>query len=468
MLKYYPNVVLFDEEKANGVGIITGWKTPRLIHDELSSDALEKVISIGPLYTKNGINFIIANLFLNLQISHLVLLEDSDVHPRMCDSIREFLYFLETEDIRFQKKFQFSKENIHEFCEYFKNHVTVVSSDRLNDTIEKLPISSSWRDDVEEFSLEAVQAKQNLASEKIGFMVRASTVKEAWMRSLKLIGTYGNLKLSDYDEKQMELMDLSIIVREEDLNHPSMVGELGITEEELNLYANTLLSKDKPDDLQYTYGERLRNYSNVDQLQYLIETLQNKLYSRRAVAVLWNPAIETFVDEVPCIDLYQAIVQDNKLYMIAYLRANDVYNGFPRNIYGILKIQDVLCKALGLDKGYVNTVTGSAHMYERNFLDITPYVDGHVSFCEEDERGYFFIENNNGNIDVSFFNREGVLERSYQGKTATSLRDKCCFHISNLDHAFYLGQELTKAEIALENDLPYVQDQPLVLKKNLR
>lgn len=466
MLKYYPNVVLFDEEKANGVGIITGWKTPRLIHDELSSDALEKVVSIGPLYTKNGINYMIANLFLNPHISHLVLLEDSDVHPRMCDSICEFLHFLETEEVRFQRKFQFSNEDIHEFCEYFKNHVTVVSSDKLSDTIEKLPISSSWRDGVEDFSLEVVETKQNLASEKIGFMVRASTVKEAWMRSLKLIGTYGNLKFSDYDEKQMELMDLSIIVREEDLNHPSMVGELGITEEELNLYANTLLSKDKPDDLQYTYGERLRNYSNVDQLQYLIETLQNKLYSRRAVAVLWNPAIETFVDEVPCIDLYQAIVQDNKLYMIAYLRANDVYNGFPRNIYGILKIQDVLCKALGLDKGYVNTVTGSAHVYERNFSDITPYVDGHVSFCEEDERGYFFIENNDGNIDVSFFNREGVLERSYQGKTATSLRDKCCFHISNLDHAFYLGQELTKAEIALEKDLPYVQDRPLVLKKN--
>lgn len=468
MLNYYPNVVLFDEEKANGVGIITGWKTPRLIHDELSSDALKKVVSIGPLYTKNGVNFIIANLFLNPQISHLVLLEDSDVHPRMCDSICEFLHFLETEEVRFQRKFQFSNEDIHEFCEYFKNHVTVVSSNKLNDTLEQLSFPSSWCDDVKDFSIEVVEPKKNLTSEKIGFMVRASTVKEAWMRSLKLIGTYGNLKLSDYDEKQMELMNLSIIIREEDLNHPSMVGELGITEKELNVYANTLLSKDKPDDLQYTYGERLRNYINVDQLQYLIDTLRNKLYSRRAVAVLWNPTIETFVDEVPCINLYQAIVQDNKLYMIAYLRANDVYNGFPRNIYGILKIQDVLCKALGLDKGYVNTVTGSAHVYERNFSDITPYVDGHVSFCEEDERGYFFIENNDGNIDVSFFNREGVLERSYQGKTATSLRDKCCFHISNLDHAFYLGQELTKAEIALENDLPYVQDRPLVLKKNLR
>ena len=466
MLKYYPNVVLFDEEKTSGVGIITGWKTPRLIQDELVEEVKKKVVSIGPLYTKNGINFIIANLFLNPQISHLILLADSDIHPRICDSIHEFLYLLETEEVRFQKKFQFSSDHIHEFCNYFKNHISLVPSNKLNDVLEQLNPSFSWRDGIEDFSPEVVETKQNLTSEKIGFMVRASTVKEAWMRSLKLIGTYGNLKLSDYDEKQMQLMDLSIIVREEEIDSPSMVGELGITKEELYLYASTFLSKEKPDDLQYTYGERFRNYGNVDQLQYLIDTLRKKMYSRRAVAVLWNPMID-YVDEVPCIDLYQAIVQDNKLYMIAYLRANDVYNGFPRNIYGVLKIQDVLCQELGLEKGYVNTITGSAHVYERNFLDITPYVDGNISFCEEDERGYFFIENSGDTIDVSFFNKEGVLERAYQGKTATSLRDKCCFHISNLDHAFYLGQELTKAELALENDLPYVQDKPLVLTKRL-
>ena len=464
MLKYYPNVVLFDENKDFGVGIITGWKTPRLIHDELSSEALEKVVSIGPLYTKNGINFIIANLFLNPQISHLILLEDSDIHPKIADSIQEFLHFLETEEIRFQKKFQFSNQAIREFCEYFKNHVSVVSSKDLNSALEQMNVSSSWRDGVVDFSQQIEEVKDNLVSEKIGFLVRANTVKEAWMRSLKLIGTYGNRKLSDYDEEQLELMDLSIVVRNEDLDHPSMVGELGITKEELDLYASTLLSKGKPDDLQYTYGDRFRNYDDVDQLQYLIDTLRNKLYSRRAVAVLWNPTID-YVDEVPCIDLYQAIVQDNKLYILAYLRANDVYNGFPRNIYGILKIQDVLCQELGLERGYVNTITGSAHVYERNFQDISTYVDGHVSFCEEDERGYFFIENRNQMIDVSFYTKDGVLERNYQGKTATSLRDKCCFHISNMDHAFYLGQELTKAEIALENNLPYVQDKSLILQK---
>lgn len=465
MLKYYPNVVMFDDEKESGVSIITGWKAPHLIYDKLSEEAKDKVVSVGPLYTKNGINFILANLFLNPQISHLVLLEDSDIHPGMSDSIQEFLHFLETEEIGFFKKFQFTSSDIHEFCEYFKNHVTVVSSDKLNEALMGMKNLSAWRENIKDFSPEVVETRKNLASEKIGFMVRASTVREAWMRSLKLIGTYGNRKLSDYDEEQLELMDLSIIVRDEDLEHPSMVGELGITKEELDLYEESLLSKEKPDGVQYTYGNRFRDYDNIDQLQYLIDILREKMYSRRAVAVLWNPTIETSVDEVPCIDLYQAIVQDNKLYMLAYLRANDVYNGFPRNIYGVLKIQDVLCHELGLEKGYVNTIAGSAHVYERNFLDISPYVDGPVSFCEEDERGYFFIENSSDTIDVSFFNKEGVLERNYQGKTATSLRDKCCFHISNLDHAFYLGQELMKAEIALENDLAYIQDKPLVLQK---
>ena len=41
MLKYYPNVVMFDDEKESGVGIITGWKAPHLIYDKLSDESKE-------------------------------------------------------------------------------------------------------------------------------------------------------------------------------------------------------------------------------------------------------------------------------------------------------------------------------------------------------------------------------------------------------------------------------------------
>ncbi len=468
MIKYYKHVVIFDDSKEAGVGIITGWKNPTLIQSKLSKEAKEKVISIGPLYTKNGINFIIANLFLNPNITHLVLLEDSFVDHTMCESIQEFIKFMKTGKINFSKKFLFDEASIQKFCNYFKNHFSIVSTKNLNEELSKLSYPLKWNNQIEIFEEEEVRTEGRLDSEKIGFLVRAKTVKEAWERSLKLISSYGCLKKSDYDEEQLELMGLTTIVEEENIVNPSMIGENGITREEIENYAQGLLSAEKPDGIQYTYGNRFRNYAGVDQLKYLIKILKEKPYSRRAVATLWNPIIETNEDEVPCINLYQVIIQENKLYLLTYFRANDIYNGYPRNIYGILKIQDNLCKKLNLEKGYVATIAGSAHVYERNFNDIYPYMTGEkkVSYCEEDERGYFVIEVKD-EIIVSFYQKNGILQRQVRGKTATELRDACCFLCENKEHAFYLAQELTKAEYALKQNLSYIQDQNLKFPKKV-
>lgn len=465
MLKYYTNTVLYNKDIETGIGIITGWKKPSLIKEHLTKESLEKTKTIGTLYTKNGINYIIANLFLNPEINHLVILEDSDIGNIMSESIKTFLYFLETEQMIFQEKFCYSKENLHEFCTYFNKHISIVASENLNAEISKVCPSSPWRKEPLELEEIKIESTETLTSEKQGFMVRANTVKEAWERSLKLIGTYGNLKLSDYDEKQMELINLSIIVKREDLNNPSMLGTLGITEDELTRYEQSLIDKEKPIDIKYTYGSRFRDFHGVDQLEYMVETLKNTPYSRRAVAVLWDPNLEADNNEGPCLNLYQAVIQDNILYMTAYFRSNDVYNAYPRNIYGILKIQDELCKRLNLEKGYVNTIAGSTHVYERDFESLEAIANENILFCEEDERGSFFIQTREGGIQVILYNKEGVEQKEFQGESADNLRDIICFHTSNKEHAFYLGQEITKAEIAYKNNLPYVQDKELILKK---
>ncbi len=465
MLKYYKNTVLYNDNIKTGIGIITGWKKPSLIKEHLTNESLDKTKTIGTLYTKNGINYIIANLFLNPEINHLIFLEDSDIKNTISESIKTFLYFLETEEITFQEKFHYSKENIHEFCTYFKNHISVVASKNLNEEINKISSETNWRKEPLELEAIKIENTETLTSEKQGFMVRANTVKEAWERSLKLIGTYGNLKLSDYDENQLELINLSIIVKNENLTSPSMIGTLEITEEELRKYEESLLDKEKTSDIKYTYGGRFRNFHGIDQLEYMVKTLKNTQYSRRAVSMLWDPNLEANHNEGPCLNLYQAVVQDNLLYMTAYFRSNDIYNAYPRNIYGILKIQDELCQRLNLEKGYVNTIACSAHVYERNFEDLKAFTESNILFCEEDERGYFFVETSEDGIQVTLYNREGVEQKEFQGTSANTLRDAICFHTSNIEHAFYLGQEIAKAEIAYKNNLPYIQDKELILKK---
>lgn len=465
MLKYYNHCVRYNDKIKNGVGIITGWKNPPEIESILTEDTKKYVKTIGTLYTKNGINFIIANLFFNPEINHLVLLEDSDLNNQISDSIKCLINLLQTRKMEFASQFHFTEEQIEEFCDYFKKHFSVVPIGKLNEAIREIDCSNPWRKDEVEIEPKSAQVNQSLASEKIGFLVRANDVKTAWLRSLKLIGNYGNLKQSDYDEDQLELMNLQTIIRSEDLNNPSMVGSLGITKEELDNYAKKLLDKKKPNNIRYSYGNRFRDYEGIDQLEYLSKILKDKSYSRRAVATLWNPTLDTIYDEVPCIDLYQAVVEDERLYLMAYFRANDVLNAYPRNVYGILRVQEELCKRLNLQKGYINTIAGSAHIYSRDFNELENYANKNISFCEEDERGYFYIEVKDGFIEVSFYSKEGVLLRRFQGKNATELRRKCCFLISNIDHAFYLGQELTKAEIALSNQMPYIQDRKLSLTK---
>lgn len=470
MIKYYKNVVKYNENLQYGVGIITGWKDTNIILDNLSESSKNKVVTCGNLYTKNGINYIIANLYLNPNITDLIVLEDSSLKEnKIAEGIEALIDFIETGKINFELKFEFSESQLQNFRNYYKNHIQVVKRKDLEEILSSFDINSKDWCEKEDIPIKKLEISQQIPSEKVGFTVRANTVYEAWNRALKLIHTYGYLKQSDYDEQQLELINLSIIIREEDLKNPSMEGIIDITKEELESYENSIISKEMPDGVKYTYGYRYRNVNGKDQLEYMINTLKEKAYSRRAVATLWHPNIDMLEEEVPCLNLYQAIIEGEYLYLIAYIRANDVYNGWSRNIYGILKIQDELCQKLNCKKGYVNTIAGSAHVYERNFKDLEDrFKNKYISFCEEDERGYFTVEIDNNKINVTFYSITGVELRKFSGTSAIELRSKCAFYISNIDHAFYLGQELMKAEIALQNNINYIQDKKITLKEKIK
>lgn len=467
MLKYYQKEVLYNENVKYGVGIITGWQEPKKVFNNLKEETKEKVVTCGTLYSINGINYIIANLYLNPHITELILLENPKMSEVAQAGLKTFLNYIMTSKPEFHKKFKFREEQLDNFASYYKNHIKIVKVQELDDVIQNMEIPEQDWCNITEIEEEEINLQSQIPSEKMGFQVQANTVYQAWRRALKLIQTYGYLKQSDHGENQLELMNLSIVVREEDKENPSIDGIQGITKQQLEEYENEIISNIHQEGVHYTYGERFRNSQGTDQLEYIITELKDRAYSRRAVACLWIPELDSKTGEnPPCINLYQAIIQGEYLYLTTYFRANDIYEAWPRNIYGILKIQDVLCKELGYKRGYVNTIAGSAHVYERNFKNLEEEVQNQpVSFCEEDQRGYFTVTVEDNKIKVTFYNKKGEELRIFSGQTATELRDKCTFYISNMDHAFYLGQELQKAEIALKEELAYTQDQPISFQK---
>lgn len=175
MLKYYKNVVLYNDFIEKGIGIITGWKNPPEIKEKLR-EANQKVITIGPLYTTEGINHIIANLFLNPQITQLIALKDSNIRG-ISKSILDFLEMLKNKEINFQPLYKITEKQVTEFCEYFKDHFTVVPREKLNEVIKTIDVPDKWRENIVEIEEYEPPILNNLASEKAGFVIHAKDVK---------------------------------------------------------------------------------------------------------------------------------------------------------------------------------------------------------------------------------------------------------------------------------------------------
>lgn len=88
-----------------------------------------------------------------------------------------------------------------------------------------------------------------------------------------------------------------------------------------------------------------------------------------------------------------------------------------------------------------------------------------------DSEGYFLIrlDRQSKQIEVAFCNKKNNIILKVKGKKPIdiyhTILNKEKLHIRH-DHAAYLGRELQKASVALENDLEYVQDDELDLEKN--
>ncbi len=95
-----------------------------------------------------------------------------------------------------------------------------------------------------------------------------------------------------------------------------------------------------------------------------------------------------------------------------------------------------------------------------------------------DPKGYFLIkiDKNNKLIRVGYckiindnINQDHEMICEVIGKTAIEIANTLIKEgfISSLQHAADMGIELNKAEIAMKNDLEYVQDKDIVINKNL-
>lgn len=135
----------------------------------------------------------------------------------------------------------------------------------------------------------------------------------------------------------------------------------------ITYYISAYNEASNDDSVRGGYGPRLFGSDGKGQICDVIRLLRDKASSRRAAIQLFFAGdIEQNYPDVPCTCTLQAILRNDALNLIVYMRSNDAYLGLPHDIFAFTMLQEMIARALGVDVGFYQHMVGSIHLYEKN------------------------------------------------------------------------------------------------------
>ena len=126
------------------------------------------------------------------------------------------------------------------------------------------------------------------------------------------------------------------------------------------------------------YGPRI-----LSQLDYVIDKLKSDADTRQAVLTIWreNPP-ET--KDVPCTVAVHFMIRDHKLNCHVYMRSNDLWLGFPYDVFNFSMLSHLVCCRLNafvvenggviIEPGTLYHTASSRHIYGQHFEQVRQLV----------------------------------------------------------------------------------------------
>lgn len=128
------------------------------------------------------------------------------------------------------------------------------------------------------------------------------------------------------------------------------------------------------------YGPRLRDWNGIDQVDSIRTLLELEPESRRAVAVLFDPArdfIETL--DVPCNNWLHFLVRDGRLDLNVTVRSNDILWGFSGiNTFEWSVLHEMMAYWLGVQVGRCSFFISSLHLYDERIVQADRALAGYA------------------------------------------------------------------------------------------
>ena len=316
-----------------------------------------------------------------------------------------------------------------------------------------------------------------MPSEQIGFRVEARTVAQTWLKVINEIYKYGRYKHTRYAQQNelKEVLNMVAVVSDEDPDKEYFPEYLPFERSELTAYYPEMTTGRRIPGTAYNYGHRMMKHFEVDQIQKMKELLKLRPDSKKMLAITTDPQLDwsnANNGDTPCLVMVLGSVQDNKFFLTAHFRSQDMVHGWPRNAFGLRKLQKQIADSGKYKMGKLTLITHSAHMYSDDFKLVENILSDHYEKELSFSPAVHFAFDPRGNIIVDILPKEKLIKatlfepnggppiKEWTGKTATELVWKICDwnYVVMPSHAMYVGTELQRAQYCLKHNLPYHQD----------
>lgn len=480
------NTILRVKNPDNPVGIVTLWTEKDVVKNFV--EPLD-YCAIGNLYAAAGINHIIRNVYANPHIRYLVMWG--------ADLSASGLYFskfmkngVDNDYNIVEGKGQLEKELPLEAIDLFREKVELIDlrgkpTTEVVETIKKLDPKEPFIKEPQIFAPSVTKVEMK-PSEQVGFVIRAPTVAQTWLKILNVVQNYGRTERTRYasNNELKEVLNLTAVVTDEDPSNVYFPHYLPFSPAELQQYYPEWMTSRRIPGTAYNYGDRWRKHFGIDQIDELKKLLKRRMFSKKLVAFTYDPKIDwpnADSSDTPCITQVFGRVEDGKFFLTVHVRSQDMFNGWPRNMFAARKMQKEIADYAELPMGALTMITHSAHLYADDWQPTEDVLKGYYMEELRYKPGFHFHIDPRGNwlIEVDYENKKIIAKlmtpdmqtviKQYEGSDARDVQWQITDWetISMPDHAASIGIELARAEVAMQLGVEYRQDRPLDFSKKI-
>ncbi len=231
-----------------------------------------------------------------------------------------------------------------------------------------------------------------------------------------------------------------------------------------------ILDPELPDEIDYSYGNRLRGHfrfgGSTDTLKAVGDALRKNGSTRRGSISLWDNVLDLCEENgeqaKPCLTSLLFRMTDRGLMLTAIFRAQDLLAAWLENVYGLMAVQRHVAEIAGVESGPITVISHSLAFNLRDPRsplgkelvqgwrcdDDLDRPTGKLSM-RRDPNGYFVVTVDERERKLVVEHRfDGLLVKRYEADRAISIERAIAadMAVSLIPHALWLGRELARAE----------------------